>query len=209
MMIKVDNYSNTSSGTPVNLRCPACRHKALLETVLQFDVLISGPPPNTVAGLRRCPDPQCRALIFFVKQDPQILATYPVERIDFGSTNIPPLVLSAIEESVTCHANQCYVASAIMVRKTLELMCADRGVTGNNLKEKLQQLRSSVVLPQELLDATDKLRLLGNDAAHIESQTYNKVGKDEVEIALEVAKEVLKGVYQYAALLEKLKNLTK
>jgi len=49
--------------------------------------------------------------------------------------------------------------------------------------------------------------LLGNDAAHIESQEYTKVGKEEVEIGIELAKEVLKAVYQYAALLGRLRAL--
>jgi len=57
------------------------------------------------------------------------------------------------------------------------------------------------------LDGLDDLRLLGNDAAHIESQEYTKVGKEEVEIGIELAKEVLKAVYQYAALLGRLRAL--
>ena len=60
---------------------------------------------------------------------------------------------------------------------------------------------------QELLEALDDLRLLGNDAAHVESQVYNQVGKDEVELALDVTKEVLKSVYQYADLLNRLRAL--
>jgi hypothetical protein len=50
---------------------------------------------------------------------------------------------------------------------------------------------------------------LGNDAAHIESQEYDKVGQEEVEIGLELAKEVLKAVYQYSALLNRLRALKK
>jgi hypothetical protein len=59
------------------------------------------------------------------------------------------------------------------------------------------------------MDGLDDLRLLGNDAAHIESQEYTKVGKEEVEIGIEFAKEVLKAVYQYSALLSKLRALKK
>ena len=55
----------------------------------------------------------------------------------------------------------------------------------------------------------DDLRLLGNDGAHIESPEYNRVGSDEVEVRIEFAKEVLKAVYQYPALLGKLRALKK
>jgi len=62
-------------------------------------------------------------------------------------------------------------------------------------------------MPQELLDGLDDLRLLGNDAAHVEAKTYQQVGKEEVEVSLEFTKEVLKAVYQYSALLDRLRNL--
>lgn len=96
-----------------------------------------------------------------------------------------------------------------MVRKTLEELCLDRQATGNNLKERIRSLGGKVVLPQELLDGLDDLRLLGNDAAHIESQEFNKVGQEEVEIGIEFTKEVLKAVYQYSALLTRLRALKK
>jgi HEPN domain-containing protein len=114
-----------------------------------------------------------------------------------------------MEEAVTCHATESFIAAAIMVRKTLEELCRERGAKGNNLKDRLKDLRGKIVLPQELLDGLDDLRLLGNDAAHIESQEFDKVGRDEVEVGIEFAKEVLKAVYQYSALLTRLRSLRK
>jgi len=126
----------------------------------------------------------------------QLAASYPPEIIDFDSANVPEPVVAALEEAITCHANACYVAAAMMVRKTLEELCGDRGAAGANLKERLKALGGKVVLPQELLDGLDDLRLLGNDATHFDSQVYNKVGREEVELGVEFTKEVLKGVYQ-------------
>jgi len=37
---------------------------------------------------------------------------------------------------------------------------------------------------------------LGNDAAHVEAKAYDNTGKDEAELAIELAKELLKAVYQ-------------
>ena len=96
-----------------------------------------------------------------------------------------------------------------MVRKTLEELCRDRNATGGNLKDRIRALGTRIVLPQDLLDGLDDLRLLGNDAAHIESQEYEKVGKDEVEVGIEFTKEVLKAVYQYSTLLNRLRALKK
>jgi hypothetical protein len=136
-----------------------------------------------------------------------LIEAYPPEVIDFDTTNVPPNVVAALEEAIICHANECYVAAAIMVRKALEELCADRGATGNTLKERITVLRGKVVLPQELLDGLDDLRLLGNDAAHIESKVYDKVGREEVEVGVEFTKEVLKAVYQMSDLLARLRGL--
>ena len=94
-----------------------------------------------------------------------------------------------------------------MVRRTLEELCDDRGATGGNLKDRLKSLANTIVVPAELIDGLDSIRLLGNDAAHVESKDFDNVGRDEIELALEVAKEVLKAVYQYSALIAELNAL--
>jgi len=96
-----------------------------------------------------------------------------------------------------------------MVRRTLEELCDDKASKGDNLKKRIENLQGNVLLPKELFEAMDELRLLGNDAAHIESKDYDNIGSDEVEIAIELTKEILKGVYQMDTLLSKLKGLKK
>jgi hypothetical protein len=65
-----------------------------------------------------------------------------------------------------------------MIRRTLEEICQDRGATGNSLKARIEKLGERVVLPRELLEGADELRLLGNDAAHMQAQVYDSVGKE-------------------------------
>ena len=67
-----------------------------------------------------------------------------------------------------------------------------------------------ILVPLEVpLEGMDDLRLLGNDAAHIESKSFEQIGKDEIEISIEFTKEILKAVYQYSHLLSKIKGLKK
>lgn len=47
------------------------------------------------------------------------------------------------------------------------------------------------------------------DAAHFEARVYDTIDREEVETAIEFAKEILKATYQYTALLEKLRALKK
>ena len=88
-------------------------------------------------------------------------------------------------------------------------MCNDKGAAGGDLKQRLAALSGSVVVPKELLDAADELRLLGNDAAHVNAKNYDSIGANESRLAIELAKELLKAVYQYASLVDRLKALKK
>jgi hypothetical protein len=73
----------------------------------------------------------------------------------------------------------------MMVRRTLEELC-DQGAEGDDLKKRLRALRDKVILPEALLDGLNELRLLGNDATHVEARLYDDIGKEEAELALGV-----------------------
>lgn len=199
------NVSAMSAST-LSIRCPGCRQRTTLDQVGQHDFASHD---GILLGQRRCSNPDCRTHVFVAHRHGEVLITYPSERIEFDTTNIPAGILKCLDEAVACHSVQCFTAAAIMVRKSLEELCLDRGADGSNLKQRVRALKDKVILPPELLEGLDDLRLLGNDAAHIESQEFNQIGREEVEIVLEFAKEVLKSVYQYSALLNRLRSLKK
>ncbi len=206
MIINLQNFAIVQPSFPVIIRCPSCSHLGTFESVNILDLNVH---PNLLVGLRKCPNPACRALLLYFAEGGKILETFPFLRIDFDKSNIPPKILDALDEAITCHANHCFVASAIMVRKALDVLCHEENAVGGNLKERIASLSTKLVIPKELLDGMDDLRLLGNDAAHIESEAFDDVGEDEVAVAIEFAKEILKAVYQYSALLSKLKSFKK
>jgi hypothetical protein len=137
----------------------------------------------------------------------EVVATFPRERIALDATGIPEAVVEAIDEAITCHAHEAYVAAAIMVRKTLEELCHDRSAHGKDLKERLDALKATVILPEPFMRALDSLRFLGNDAAHVEARVYNVIGRAEVEAGIAVAKKLLEAVYQYDSIVGHLEAL--
>ncbi|MGC0773495.1 MAG: DUF4145 domain-containing protein [Candidatus Acidiferrum sp.] len=197
-----------SQGVSTGLRCPSCGHEGTFEVLMNTssDFVLDG---VIRIGERRCPNVDCRAVLFIVWKNNQITRTYPAPRIEFDKTNIPPPIVSALEEAIVCHANECFIAAAIMVRKCLEELCRERGAQGKDLKQRIRDLGTKIILPLDLLNGLDDLRLLGNDAAHIESREYDQVGKEEVEVGIEFTKEVLKAAYQYSVLLKRLRGLKK
>lgn len=205
MNIRVVNQSQ--GGGPVIVACcPSCGRDGTFERVGVSDLHVQ---PHYWLGQRRCPNSNCYSHLFFIWEKDKVIATFPAQRIDFERQNIPQKVSSMFEEAISCHANECFTAAAMMIRRTLEEICLDRGAKGDSLKKRIGSLKDKIVIPKELLEGMDELRLLGNDAAHIESKTFEQIGREEVEVGIEFTKEILKAVYQYSHLLSKLKSLKK
>jgi hypothetical protein len=190
------------------MRCPHCGHIGTLDSVGNVPdaawASVSGLAADWFAGVRCCPNPECQRLIFVVFSHSALVASYPPEVLDFDSSNIPPLIAASLEEAIKCHSVGAFRGAALLVRRTLEELCADRKAEGTDLKKRIAALASVMTVPPDLLAAADHLRLLGNDAAHIEAKTYDEIGKKEVELAIELAKELLKAAYQYASLVARL-----
>ncbi len=209
MYFQAPDVANSNFGR-ISLRCPHCRSQGTFEPMNECRDLQGqfGPNQPGGAGLRRCPHPNCFGLVLVFRNDQgHLIASLPPEIVDFDPSEIPPEVQASFEEALTCHAYECYRAAALMVRRTLEEICREREVDGGNLAERLEALSQKLAVPKELFDAAHALRLLGNDAAHIDARTYDQVGRDEIKLALDLAKEIMKATYQYAALLGRLQDL--
>ena len=189
----------------LSLRCPACRQVGTLEPLHNFPDLFTG---TLFTGQRRCPNTACYLQTFVIYDETgRVVRSYPPELIDFDSTHIPPKISETFSEALSCRAESLHVAAAIMIRRTLEELCQDKGARGPTLKERLSALQANVVLPTSLFSALDDLRLLGNDAAHVEAKTFEAIGDEELDVAIELTKEILKAVYQLDDLVARLRAL--
>lgn len=210
--------ASTSPDRDVSMRCPNCRKTGIFYPIWNAsDVLWyesrDGSPSKDVtvyeAGMRKCPNDECHELVFVVIKDGRLTTSYPPEAVEINPNGLPTRILTSLQEAATCYSAGCYRAAALMVRRVLEELCDDREAAGRNLKERIAALGQSTILPKELLEAADELRLLGNDAAHIEAKTYDAIEAEEVEAAFELAKELLKAIYQYGSLVSRLRALKK
>jgi Domain of unknown function (DUF4145) len=205
----IRGHGNNRGGRP-SLRCPKCRQVGVFEHFENVSDLMSQEKEPKWFCSRRCPNDNCLTHVFFVlDQRLNVIRSYPAERIDFDATNVPTRISATLEEAISCSSEGAFVAAAIMIRRTLEELCEDKSAKGSNLKERIAALRSNVVLPAELFVAMDELRLLGNDAAHIEAKVYDSIGKEEVDLGLLLTKEILKAVYQLDELVKRLQALKK
>ncbi len=64
-------------------------------------------------------------------------------------------------------------AFAVQIRRAMEVLCEDKGVTTGSLQKRLDKLVDKGEIPPVLAEATDLLRLLGNVGAHGTNQTVH------------------------------------
>ncbi|WP_421739837.1 DUF4145 domain-containing protein [Caulobacter sp.] len=205
-MLKVTGSAKASEPFKVSIRCPGCGQNGTFESISGTkDTSWDG--GYSSAGIRVCPNSSCGTVASIFVDNGVLDNIYPVALIDFDSKSLPKVIKNSLEEAIACHGAKAYRASALMVRRVLEELCEDRGAKGSNLDARLKSLGTTIVIPQSLLDAANELRLLGNDAAHIESKNYDAITQEEATIAIELAKELLKAVYQYDDLVGRLKAL--
>lgn len=186
------------------LVCPKCGNAGTFAgTTDRNDIWVG----DVLKGTRVCPNPACYLVIEIFHDGNELLDTYPARRIDFDASDVPQRIVAALTEAIDCHAHGNHVAAAIMVRRTMEEICEDKEAKGDNLKKRIADLGTRIVIPGELIGGMDDLRLLGNDAAHIEARAYQNIGSRELEVAIKFAKEIIKATYQYSTLLNELRAL--
>ncbi len=91
---------------------------------------------------------------------------YPI--ITYQNTNVPQKVNKAFLSAIKAqHVDD--VVCLIALRRTLEIICKDKKAKGETLKDKILNLTQNGTFPAIINEASDILRILGNEAAHGEN----------------------------------------
>lgn len=197
------------SDAAVSIRCPHCRHLSQFPMLGQGCVfqkrVQSGAMRKFKATLRSCPNVACNGVVFVVQETSGIVVSVlPPELIDFSTESLPDRLALTLSEAIACHAAGAYRAAALMVRRLLEELCEENKALGKNLHDRITALKTQILIPEALYDAMWELKALGNDAAHVHAKDYDQIGRDESADSIELAKEILKAVYQHKSLVARL-----
>jgi hypothetical protein len=217
-------YFKNDTNIKIQGKCPYCKQKVFLDSSHSVDIAQKGQvtfdrtskrTTLNIYGIRICPDPKCNKVIFFeatsfVEEDKITnLRLYP--KIFSASVNscIPELVAKSYEDALACYEYDLYTPAAIMIRKTIENICEDKGATGPNLHQRIHDLRSKITISNELYDAIMELKFLGNDAAHVEAKDFNSIDQENLKLAMLFITEILRNLYLFKDQLEAFRSLKK
>lgn len=93
--------------------------------------------------------------------DEEIL--YPINSID--SNAMPPKIKDAFESALKIR-NIDSAVCLMALRRTLELICIDKGAVKWGLKDKIEELAEKGILPETLKEASSFTKILGDSATH-------------------------------------------
>jgi Domain of unknown function (DUF4145) len=114
---------------------------------------------------------------------------------DVGN-KVPESLRQEYEQARTCFEAGAYTAVAVMVRRTLEGVCAEEGIKRKTLGESLKALEEAQRIDKRLLEWATELRVLGNEGAHY---TGSQVAPADAYDALALAESFLDYMYTISA----------
>jgi hypothetical protein len=132
--------------------------------------------------------------------DSFIKLIYPLKSIDMKNTpkDIKQKFNAAVK-NYNIDTDICMIA----LRKVLEMICEDQGLSEGNLVGKINDLSTKGIFPQELKDCGHLIRRIGNDGAHSE---VNKISKWEIKDVISLVEFIIQYLYEIPT---KISNLEK
>jgi len=116
---------------------------------------------------------------------------YPVLRGAFDPWVLPPKVSAVYRETIRALLGQQPILAGIGIRALVEAVCSEAKCEGNNLLRRIDDLVTRGKLTRDGADHLQRLRVLGNAAAH----EVEAPSRDVLKVAMDVAKHLLESVY--------------
>ncbi|GAA1795739.1 DUF4145 domain-containing protein [Actinomadura chokoriensis] len=114
---------------------------------------------------------------------------------------VPTSLARELTEARACYNAKAFTATVVMVRRTLEAICADKGYSEKTLTLSLKKMAEEGELDPQICDWAHELRTLGNEGAHF---TGNQLSRADASDALALARAMFEYQYVMTAQFEKL-----
>lgn len=116
---------------------------------------------------------------------------------------LPKLVKSSYTEAVACERNKLYVACAVMVGRTLEVVCQEYALGVRSMRDALTRMETNGTISKEMHEWADQLRVVRNFGAHA---TEEKITMEDAVEALDFLQAILEVVYDLRPKFQRMKQ---
>lgn len=164
----------------VRLRCPWCK-----ENTSSLAVALAPQPERMVyVAIAICQAVHCRqpSMVIGHFSGPDfggsfkdadgftVNYVFPNDRESYREPGVPEKVAKNFTEALNCYAANLPYGAAVVGRRTLQIALMDKGAPDTTLVEQIKQMPDDV-LPSNFKKAAHHVRLVGNDAAHVDEVT--------------------------------------
>lgn len=132
---------------------------------------------------------------------PETSQLYPSSRT--VSSPLPPKVRESYEEAIRCEQAGVPIATAVMVRRTLEAIGRSFSPSSRTLYQGLERMAESGAISAEMKEWGDALRFLGNISAHPADD--DAVTREEAREAMEFLDAIVETIYRLRPRFEAMK----
>lgn len=116
----------------------------------------------------------------------------PARTVD-STLALPTQVRTSFLEAVRCESAEAWLATSVMVRRTLEAIGKEFDPAVKSPQKALEALKTKGVISQEMWEWGDHLRFLGNIGAH---PSADEVGKQDASDALDFLQAIIETIFR-------------
>lgn len=131
---------------------------------------------------------------------PEVTIEFPKSPIH--KDGVPAEIASAFESAVKTKGIDSAIC-LLSLRRVLEMICKDKGATGNTLEAKIKYLIDEKTLPDMFDEACWIIRKLGNEAAHADKAKFSGY---ETEQVIDFLSTIIEYLYSVPARIAKMKD---
>jgi hypothetical protein len=153
--------------SPINCGSMLCAHCNTPAAILASAHTRHTPQVDVAVLLLKCG--HCGELSLIEEVDDGSRQTFSVRLypVSEKSRNILPSELRrSYDEAIRCFQAECYLASVILCRRALELVCRYHQSTTGTLFSRIRKLHAEHIINDALFDLAESVRTSGNLAAH-------------------------------------------
>lgn len=121
----------------------------------------------------------------------KVLHQYPIP-IPTTHESVNSDVRAAAVEAQLSLSVRAYNACGVMLRRAMHSLCSDKGASGKDLFEQLQDLNEKHTITPALWEWSEELRVLGKHGAHPD---WKEVTEDDAEYGMRFLEEIIRYVY--------------
>ena len=185
--------------------CPNCRQASALTDRTKYTKELDGGRLRVIYAVAECNDCDFHFLVARENRSGKIINIWPKSLPGKVNDLIPEPIKGDFEEALVCEAAGSYRGAAALARRTLQVICLEKGAPKEkrqkknpekmmkvDLSEQIDWLFTNNIITQDIRDWAHEVRYVGNDAAH---PNVTDVTSDDARDILELLQSTCEVLY--------------